>query len=245
MPASAFHSSVQTALAGLIGLVLVDVGARKVEEEREFDGAEPRQQPVEVVDVRAVEVVGEPAVPATAAGDAVDEGDEQTADESPDAHDAEVERQPQAAEPVGHLVVEELLQAHHGQHVRHPHHGVLRHDPRPAHGHRRRRVVHQPVLPRHRQPPRLHQRGHRHARQRHRHARAHALQHAQPRRVARRPPQRRHHRAVVNRHEQQDARGAQRLQRRRRQLKAVPDVAVQQGRSQKTKLLGSILLITI
>ena len=208
------------AAAAAAGVVLVDVGAREVEEERELHGAEPRQQPVEVIEVRTVEVVGEPAVPAAGAGDAVDDRDEQAADESPDAHDAEVEREAQAAQAVGHLVVEELLQAHHRQHVRHPHHGVLRHDPRPGHGHRRRRVVHQAVLPRRRQPPRLHQRRHHHTRQRRGHAGAHALQHGEPRRVARGPPQRRHQRAVVDRHGQQDAGGAQRLEQRRWQLKA-------------------------
>jgi hypothetical protein len=72
----------------ITGLPLVSIHPREEHEGQKFDGAEPSEQPVEVVQVRAVEVVGEPARPALGRG-LVNDGDEQAAEEVPDAEDAE------------------------------------------------------------------------------------------------------------------------------------------------------------
>jgi hypothetical protein len=53
--------------------------------------------------VRAVEVVGEPARPALGRG-LVNDGDEQAAEEVPDAEDAEEQGQPEAARSIGYMV---------------------------------------------------------------------------------------------------------------------------------------------
>uniref|UniRef100_J3M7G3 Uncharacterized protein n=1 Tax=Oryza brachyantha TaxID=4533 RepID=J3M7G3_ORYBR len=61
----------------------------------QLERAERGDQPVEVVEVRAVEVVGDPAA-APRRRRPVDPGHERTADEAADAEDAEIERQPEA-----------------------------------------------------------------------------------------------------------------------------------------------------
>jgi hypothetical protein len=87
----------------ITGLPLVSIHPREEHEGQKFDGAESSEQPVEVVQVRAVEVVGEPARPALGRG-LVNDGDEQAAEEVPDAEDAEEQGQPEAARRVRYLV---------------------------------------------------------------------------------------------------------------------------------------------
>ena len=98
--------------------LLVHINARNDHERDELHGAEPAEEPVEVVEVRAVEVIGEPAR-ATLRRRSVNDGDEEAAEEVADAEDAQEEREAEAPHGVGHLVVEELLQADHGEHVGH------------------------------------------------------------------------------------------------------------------------------
>jgi hypothetical protein len=206
--------------------LLVHIDAGNDDERGQLHGAEPGEQPVEVVEVRAVEVVGEPARAALLGG-AVDGGDEEAAQEVAHAEDAEEEGQPQAAQRVGDLVVEELLEPDHGEHVRQPEQHVLRQHPPQRHRQCRLGLVHEAGVPRHAEPPHLHQRRHDHGDHGQDEARADPLQHGDAGRQAREPPSRGHERAVVDRDERHDGEADERLQRRRRHAERRADPAVQ------------------
>jgi hypothetical protein len=206
--------------------LLVHVNARDDDESSQLHGAEPGEQPVEVVEVRAIEVVGEPARSALLGG-TVDGGDDEAAEQVSYAEDAEKEGQPEAAQRVGDLVVEELLQADHGEHVGEPEQHVLRDHPPQAHRQRRLGLVHEPGVPRHGEPPHLHQRRHDHGNQGQDEPRADPLQHGDTGREARKPPRKGHERAVVDRDEGHDGHTDERLQRRRRHAQSRADPPVQ------------------
>uniref|UniRef100_A0A0A8YEF8 Uncharacterized protein n=1 Tax=Arundo donax TaxID=35708 RepID=A0A0A8YEF8_ARUDO len=206
--------------------LLIHIHAGNDHERDKLHGADRGEQPVEVVEVRAVEVVGEPARPALLGG-AVDGGDDEAAEEVSHAEDAEEEGEPEAAQSVGHLVVKELLQPNHGEHVREPEQNVLRHHPPEAHGQLRLGLVHQAGVPRHAEPPHLHEGRHDHGDQREDEPRADPLQHGDPRGQAREPPRQGHERAVVHRDEGHNGDADERLQRRRRHPQRRADPPVQ------------------
>ena len=93
----------------MVDFVLVLVGVSAVEVDCKRQNAEARQEPVEVIEMASVEVIGEPAVATISSAGYIDCGDEKAADEAPDAKYAQVQRQPKGSQPIWHLVVEEFL----------------------------------------------------------------------------------------------------------------------------------------
>jgi hypothetical protein len=110
-------------------LLLVDVPPGGDGEEDEVDGADDGEQPVEVVEPAVVEVVGEPAAAAGAmAGDLVDDGDEQRAEEEADGAGAEEEARAHGLHPLGALAEEEVELAHVGERLAGADEEELRHE---------------------------------------------------------------------------------------------------------------------
>jgi hypothetical protein len=215
-------------MAGIViaTLPLVNIHSREEHKGDELHGAEPGEQPVEVVEVSAVQVVREPARPALRRG-LVNDGDEEAAEEVPDPEDAQEQGQPEAARRVGDLVVEELLQPDHGEHVGHADEDVLRDHPPEAHRELRLWGVHQAGVPRDAEPFHLHERGQGHGDEREGQAGADPLQHGDTRRPPRAAPREGHEEPVVHRDEDDDADTDECLQRRRRHLELRADPAVQ------------------
>jgi hypothetical protein len=206
--------------------VFVLVNHREEDIGEELEGAERGEQPVEVVDVAAVQVVGEPAL-APRRRRPVDGRHERAADEAADAEDAEVEREPEGAQLVGHLVVEELLQPDHSEHVRGAEQHVLRHHPPQAHRQRDVGLVDEAGVPRDAEPARLDERRDHNGQEGEEHPRADALQHGDPGRLAGVPARHRHDDAVVDRDEHHDGDADEALQRGRRHLEMIADAPVQ------------------
>ncbi|WVZ67780.1 LOW QUALITY PROTEIN: hypothetical protein U9M48_016817 [Paspalum notatum var. saurae] len=92
------------------------------------------EQPEEVVEVRPVDVVGDPPVAAAPRGDARHHGDERGADVVPQREGRHGEARAEAPHGVGRLVVEEFHLADEGEHLGRAHHHVLRHLPEDGHG---------------------------------------------------------------------------------------------------------------
>jgi hypothetical protein len=149
--------------------------------------------------VRAVEVVREPALAAASRRRPVDRGHDGAAGVAPDVEGAEGQRDPDAAERGGHLVVEELLEPDGAEHPREPHQEVLRHDPPQAHRHGGIWQVRQAGVPGHAEPPGLHGRRDGHGEAGRGDAGADALQGRDTRVVPRQAPGERHDGAVVDR----------------------------------------------
>ncbi|BAS75459.1 Os01g0872201, partial [Oryza sativa Japonica Group] len=98
--------------------VPVDISLCNVHENGDIQCGECGEEPVEVVEVRAVDVVGEPALSSSPRRRPVDRRHERAAGVAPDALRAQRHGEPDAAEVVGHLVVEELLEPDDAEHLR-------------------------------------------------------------------------------------------------------------------------------
>ena len=207
-------------------LSLVSIHSREEHKGDELHGAEASEQPVKVVEVGAVEVVREPARPAPRCR-LVNDGDEQAAEEVADPEDAQEQGQPKAPHRVGDLVVEELLQPDHGEHVGDADEDVLRDHPPERHRELRLRGVHQAGFRRDTESFHLDERGQGHGDEGERQAGADPLQHGDPRRPSRVASRQGHEEPVVHRDEDDDAHADERLQRRRRHLEPRADPAVQ------------------
>jgi hypothetical protein len=215
-----------TIAAIIANLSLVNIHSREDHKGDELHGAEPSEKPVEVVEVGAVEVVREPARPALCCR-LVNDGDEEAAEEVADSEDAQEQGQPKAPHRVGDLVVEELLQPDHGEHVGDADEDVLRDHPPERHGELRLGGIHQAGFRRNPEPLHLHERRQGHGDEGERQAGADPLQHGDPRRPPRVAPRQGHEEPVVHRDEDDDADADERLQRRRRHLEPRADPAVQ------------------
>ncbi|BAS96986.1 Os06g0239400, partial [Oryza sativa Japonica Group] len=148
----------------------------------------------------------------------LERGDEERADEAADAEDAEVERDADGPHGAGDLGVEELLHAHHGEHVGDAEEDVLREEPeyaQAAAGRGRRGGA---------GAARLDERGYRHGDDGEHHPDADPLEHGDPLAVA----GERHHHPVVERHEEDDGDGDGALQHRWRDHEHGADAVVHQ-----------------
>lgn len=143
-------------------LVLVQV--RREQEEGEVGNGERDEQPVEVLQVAAVDVGGEPAAVAAAfvSGEPDHGGHQEAGDVVADGDGGAVERGAQGAHAVGHLLVEELDLAHGEEHLGEAQDPDLRHQVEGADGELRHRVVQEARGFGHSPPMVLHQRGREH-----------------------------------------------------------------------------------
>uniref|UniRef100_A0A0A9AP19 Uncharacterized protein n=1 Tax=Arundo donax TaxID=35708 RepID=A0A0A9AP19_ARUDO len=190
-----------------------------MQERGHLHGGEPCQEPVEVIEVCSVEIVGEPALP-FALRSPIDRGHEHAAGVAPHPKDAQAQREPHAAERVGHLVVEELLEPDLTQHPSKAEENVLRHHPPQAHRDRHVRLVDQACVPGHAEPPAFHERRDDHGDAGHGHAGADALEHRDARVVPGKAPREGHDDAVVHWEHDDEGDVDEALERRGRHDKA-------------------------
>ena len=210
-------------------LLLVDVPPGGDGEEDEVDGADDGEQPVEVVEPAVVEVVGEPAAAAGAmAGDLVDDGDEQRAEEEADGAGAEEEARAHGLHPLGALAEEEVELADVGERLAGADEQELRDQPEHGHGHGLAAAAAR--VPRHAEPPHLRQRGAHHGDDGQHQPDADALERGEPVRVAGGAPRHGHDEAVVDGHGEEDGADEEDGEGARRDLEGGADVAVHGGR---------------
>ena len=173
-----------------------------------------------------VQIVGKPAL-STSARRFVDHRDQESTDEAADAEDAHVESQPQAPQCIRDLVVEELLQANHGEDICNPEKNILRHQPPQAHRNPSVGMIHQTELSSSFEPLHLHQRCYHHGDERESHPGANPLQHGDAGRKPGELPSHGDEDAIVDRDGDDDGDADKTLQRRRRHLKLGADPPVQ------------------
>jgi hypothetical protein len=176
---------------------------------------EPGEEPVEVVEVRSVEIVREPAV-ASPSRRPVDDGHKDAAGVASHPKDAQAQREPDAAESVRHLVVEELLEPNLTQHTGEADENILRNHPPQTHRHSLVRPVDQARVSGHAEPPDFHERRDGHGDAGRGHAGADALEHRDARGVPGEAPGERHDDAVVQGEHDDEGDVAQALERSRR-----------------------------
>ena len=80
-----------------------------------------------------IQIVSEPAISPISTREFINDRNEKAAQETPNPKNAEVQREANASELRRNLVVEELLQTHHREHVSDSDHDVLRNQPPHAH----------------------------------------------------------------------------------------------------------------
>lgn len=85
------------------------VRSRKIEIDYKLNDTETGEEPVEVIEMPAVQVIAEPAL-SEPCRRLVDDGDQESADKISDAaKGTQIERDPEASQYIMYLVVEELL----------------------------------------------------------------------------------------------------------------------------------------
>ncbi|RWV87493.1 hypothetical protein GW17_00050500 [Ensete ventricosum] len=183
-----------------VSVLLVHVCLRKAEVENQLEHTEPREKPVEVINMSAVEIVGKPAL-SHSAGDLVDRRDHESVDEVADAEDAQVESHPETPQCMRDLAVEELLQPGQGERIRHAGENVPRHHPPDAHRNGCFGLIHQAELSCSSEPLRLHQGRHHDRDQRDHHSHADPLKHRDARRTTGEPSGCGHEKTIVDRNE--------------------------------------------
>jgi hypothetical protein len=210
----------------IIGRLLVLVPAGDDEVGKEVEKAEHGEQPEEVVEVAAVEVLRDPPDAAVPGGDVGDDGHQDRAEVVAERDGGERQRGAHAPHGVGRLVVEELQLPHEGEHLRAPDDEVLRYLPEDGDGHDV--VLAVQAVPRDGAQPHDVQ----HARRHHGEdgddeADAHALQLREPARPPGVGAHQGHDGAVVHGDPDDDADGVHHGQRRRGDLEPGPHALVQ------------------
>jgi hypothetical protein len=209
---------------GAAGLVLVPPGGDEVYEE--VGEADAGEEPVELVELALVEVVGEPGV--AVAGELVDGGDERRADEEPQRERAQEQPRAHRLHPLGALAEEEVELADVGERLAGADEQELRDQPEHGHGHGL--AAADARVPRHAEPPHLRQRGAHHGDDGQHQPDADALERGEPVRVAGGAPRHGHDEAVVDGHGEEDGADEEDGEGARRDLEGGADVAVHGGR---------------
>ncbi|URE12723.1 hypothetical protein MUK42_23890 [Musa troglodytarum] len=168
--------------------------------------AEDGQEPEEVVEVAAVEVVRNPSRLPVLRGDACDDGNKQAAQVVAERRRGEREGGAHAPHRVRRLVVEELQLSDEGEDLGCPHDDVLRHLPEHGHGN----IAIGPLVPRHHPEPRdLEKASRRHGEDGDHQADAHARQVGEAPLPTRKPSGHRNDDAVVDGNPDDDADGVE------------------------------------